>query len=206
MKALEAGKDPYLGFLDFPTLRDWARPQRSNSLAVGWRPFFLQLAVFCTMLMLLLLPSSYKPERTGSHSATTVALKHFYHTIGKRRLSLHQTFKHSQWWTQAIVQGPVGVRSYQVHVSTSGGMVYPRNHRHLHLTTETQRSLPPDEEIHNSEPQASVSPQNEQPPELDVPAQAVSEPQSVPTPLEDVEPLPSPANCSSCGRVLRRPA
>ena len=55
MKALEAGKDPYLGFLDFPTLRDWARPQPSNSLAVGWRPSFLQLTVFCTMLMLLLL-------------------------------------------------------------------------------------------------------------------------------------------------------
>lgn len=205
MKALETGTDPYLGFLDFATLRDWAHPQRSNSLAVGQRPSFLQLAVFCTMLMLLLLPSSYKPEKTDSHSTTTVALKHFHHTIGERRLSLHQTFKHSQWWTQAIVQGPVSVRSYQVHVSTSGGMVYRRNH-HLHLTTETPRSLPPDVEIHNSEPDSSMSPQNEQPPELDVPAQAVSEPQSVPTPLEDVEPLPSPAKCSSCGRVLRRPA
>ena len=71
-------------------------------------------------------------------------------------------------------------------------MVYRRNHRHLHLTTETPRALPPDVEIHNSE--------------RDVPAQAVSEPQSVPTPVEDVEPLPSPAKCGSCGRVLRRPA
>lgn len=43
------------------------------------RPSFLQLAVFCTMLMLLPLPSSYKPEKTDSHSTTTVALKHFHH-------------------------------------------------------------------------------------------------------------------------------
>lgn len=85
-------------------------------------------------------------------------------------------------------------------------MLYRRNHRHLHLTTETPRSLPLDVEIHNSEPDVLMSPQNEQPPELDVPAQAVSEPQSVPTPVEDVEPLPSPAKCGSCGRVLRRPA
>jgi len=83
-------------------------------------------------------------------------------------------------------------------------MVYRRNHRHLRLTTETPRSLPPDVEIHNSEPDTSMSLQNEQPPELDVPAQAVSEPPSVPT--EDVEPLPSPAKCGSCGRVLCRPA
>ena len=85
-------------------------------------------------------------------------------------------------------------------------MVYQRNHRHLHLTTETPRSLPPDVEIHNSEPDASLLPQNEQPPELDVRAQAVSEPQSVPTPVQDVEPLPSLAKCGSCGRVFRRPA
>ena len=68
------------------------------------------------------------------------------------------------------------------------------------------RSLPPDVEIHNSEPDVSLLPQNEQPPELDVPAQAVSEPQSVPTPVQDVEPLPSLAKCGSCGRVFRRPA
>ena len=98
MKALEAGTDPFLGFLDFTTLRDWARPQCSNSLAVGQRPTFLQLAVFCTMLMLLLLPSSYKSEKTDSH---------FYYYSGSKALPPYHWRKETQFASDLQAQSVV---------------------------------------------------------------------------------------------------
>ena len=54
-------------------------------------------------------------------------------------------------------------------------------YQHLGLTSETPRPLPPDVEIHDPECDSSISPQTEQPQQLDVPAQAVCEAQSTPT-------------------------
>ena len=194
LKALEAGSDPYLEFLNFRnTFTEGLGTSPAQRLFGGRTK--------------TLLPTAGR-LLTQPEFDTTSQLLHaqrnkqaFYYNNGTkelRPLEPGSTFrihppKYSHQWTQATIDKQVGVRSYQV--ISDDGRVYRRNLRHLRLTAEVPKQSPPDIEVSSSDPG---------PPVAESMPQEVAKPQAAPgLPPDDI---PSPERCSSRGRVLRRPA
>ena len=140
LKALEAGSDPYLGFLDF---------RNTPTEGLGTSPAQC-LFGRCTKT---LLPTAGR-LLTQPEFDTTSQLLHaqknkqaFCYDNGTKELQplepgstvLIHPPKYSHQWTQATVDKQVGVRPYQV--ITDDGGVYRRNHRHPRLTAEVNNTI-----------------------------------------------------------------
>ena len=206
LKALEAGTDPYLGLLDFRNT-----PTEGLGTSPAQRLFGRRTKTLLPTAGSLLNQADADQGKTAQLLQARKDRQSFYYNNGSKTLQplekgdvvrIQPTgTKKGQRWTQATVEGPAGVRSYQV--TTEDGRVYRRNRRHLRLSAETPRPPLPDADTDNPEPEPLQAGQF--PPEPNVP-QAVVEPPPAPTSQDNVGRAPSPVKCSSSGRVLRRPA
>ena len=206
LKALEAGTDPYLGLLDFRNT-----PTEGLGTSPAQRLFGRRTKTLLPTAGSLLNQADADQGKTAQLLQARKDRQSFYYNNGSKTLQplekgdvvrIQPTgTKKGQRWTQATVEGPAGVRSYQV--TTEDGRVYRRNCRHLRLSAETPRPPLPDADTDNPEPEPLQAGQF--PPEPNVP-QAVVEPPPAPTSQDNVGRAPSPVKCSSSGRVLRRPA
>ena len=208
LKALEAGTDPYLGLLDFRNT-----PTEGLGTSPAQRLFGLRTKTLLPTAGSLLNQADPNAGKTAQLLQARKDRQSFYYNNCSKTLQPLEKgdvvpiqpigIKKGQRWTQATVEGPAGVRSYQV--TTEDGRVYRRNRRHLRLSAETPRPPLSDAETDNPEPGPFLPLQAGQlPPEPGV-LQAVVEAPPAPTAQDDVVLAASPAKCSSSGRVLCRP-
>ena len=204
LKALEAGSDPYLGFLDFRNT-----PTEGLGTSPAQRLFGRRTKTLLPTAGRLLTQPEFDTTSQLLHAQKNK--QPFYYNKGTKELRplepgstvrIHPP-KYSHQWTQATVDKQVGVRSYQV--ISDDGRVYRRNHRHLCLTAEVPKQSPPDVEVSSSDPCPLPLTKVEQvPPVAESMPQDVVKPQAAPGPPADD--TSSSERCSTRGRVLRRPA
>ncbi|XP_022802534.1 uncharacterized protein K02A2.6-like [Stylophora pistillata] len=204
LKASEAGTDPYLGFLDFPNT-----PTEGLGTSPAQRLFGRRTKTLLLTSGRLLTQPEF--DTTSQLLQAQKNKQAFYYNNGTKELRPLEPGntvrinppKYKQQWTQATVEKQVGVRSYQVTIDD--GRVYRMNRRHLRLTAELPKQLPPDMKIPSSEPGPLPSTKVEQvPPVVESKPQEVGRPQATPNPQDADE--TSPERRSARGRVIRRPA
>lgn len=204
-KALEAGTDPYLAFLDFRNT-----PSEGMDTSPSQRLFGRRTKT--------LLPTSSRLLRPKAATSTLQQLQankakqaYYYnrHTKSLKPLEEGDTVrikphKREKKWRKATVRNEVGTRSYQV--TTENGRTYRRNRRHLFLTPEMASSpREPPNEVHIPEADqlsASIETTMPQVESAESPAALTLEPQpTVASPRH----LQTPTRYSSRGRELRKP-
>ena len=208
VKALEAGTDPHLGFLDFRNT-----PTEGVGTSPAQRLFGRRTKT--------LLPTAGRLLNQADTEITTQLLQarkdkqSSYYNNGSKPLQpllkgdtvRIKPVNPGQRWAHARVNGSAGIRSYQV--TTEDGRVYRRNRRHLRLTAESPAPQTPEAELHTPECYSSPPRQIEQPlPDHDLPTSAVDNTHPGHGTWNDAHEVPpvTPVKCSSSGRVLRRPA
>ena len=155
LKALEAGTDPYLGLLDFRNT-----PTEGLGTSPAQRLFGRRTKTLLPTAGSLLNQADPNAGKTAQLLQARKDRQSFYYNNGSKTLQplekgdvvrIQPTgIKKGQRWTQATVEGPAGVRSYQV--TTEDGRVYRRNRRHLRLSAETPRPPLSDADTDNPEP------------------------------------------------------
>ena len=141
IKALEAGADPYLGFLDFRNT-----PTEGLGTSAPLRLFGRRTKTLLPTARRLLI----QPDNTPQLLQAQKSKQAFYYNNGTKELQSFESGdtlrihppKYGQRSTQATVAKQVSVRSYQVVIDD--GRVYRRSRRHLCLAPEASRPLPPD--------------------------------------------------------------
>lgn len=206
LKALEAGSDPYLGLLDFRNT-----PTEGLGTSPAQRLFGRRTKTFLPTAGSLLNQTDADPDKTAQLLQARKDRQSFYYNNGSKALQplekgdvvrIQPTgTKKGQRWTQATVEGPAGIRSYQV--TTEDRRACRRNRRHLRLSAETPRPPLSDADTDNPEPEPLHAGQL---PPKPVVSQAVVEPPPAQTSQDNVGRAACPVKCSSSGRVLRRPA
>ena len=147
LKALEAGSDPYLGFLDFCNIPTEGRGTSPAQHLLGQRtkPLLptagrlLTRPEFDTTSQLL---RAQKNKQAFYYNNSTKVLRPLE---PESTVSIHPP-KYNQQWTHATVDKLFGARSYQV--ITNDGRVHRRNR----LTAEAPKQSPLDMEISSSDP------------------------------------------------------